>query len=206
MTSDPRRGDRRSQRWSPTAILIVEKGVMKVLIATASRHGSADEVGERIASAVQQGVPSAEVVAVDIGDVGKLANYSDVNSYDAVVLGSAVYFGHWLDTATHFAERHADELRARPVWLFSVGPLGKENEPGGDHGVDQEKIDKIVRSTGAREHVVFTGSLDHHDLSLTERAVAAITHAPEGDFRDWESIEAYGRRIADELLKPVTES
>ncbi len=174
---------------------------MKVLIATASKHGSADEIGERLASAVRNASPAAEVVAVDIGNIGKLAQYADVDSYDAVVLGSAVYYGHWLDPATHFAERHAAELRRRPVWLFSVGPLGKNDE--GDDGVDRDKIDQLVQSTGAREHLVFMGSLDRHDLSLTERAVAAVTHAPEGDFRDWERIDAYGRHIAGELAASI---
>lgn len=177
---------------------------MKVLIATASKHGSAAEIGERLAAAVRNAVPAAEVVAVDIGDIGKLAQYADVDSYAAVVLGSAVYYGHWLDTATHFAERHAEELRRRPVWLFSVGPLGKQDEPPGDEGVDRDKIDKLVQWTGAREHLVFTGSLDHHDLNLAERAVAAVTHAPEGDFRDWERIDAYGRHIATELAASIS--
>jgi menaquinone-dependent protoporphyrinogen oxidase len=41
-----------------------------------------------------------------------------------VVLGSAVYVGPWLEAGARFVEEHADELAARPVWLFSSGPAG----------------------------------------------------------------------------------
>jgi menaquinone-dependent protoporphyrinogen oxidase len=48
----------------------------------------------------------------------------DPASFDAVVLGSAVYAGRWLDPARQYAALYADVLRARPVWLFSSGPIG----------------------------------------------------------------------------------
>ena len=47
-----------------------------------------------------------------------------IDSFDAVVLGSAVYAGHWLKPARGLVERSRDALAARPVWLFSSGPIG----------------------------------------------------------------------------------
>jgi menaquinone-dependent protoporphyrinogen oxidase len=41
-----------------------------------------------------------------------------------VVLGSAVYVGRWLEAGACFVEEQADELAARPVWLFSSGRPG----------------------------------------------------------------------------------
>jgi Flavodoxin domain len=37
----------------------------------------------------------------------------EVDGYDAVVLGSAVYAGHWLKPARELVERHADGLAGR---------------------------------------------------------------------------------------------
>jgi menaquinone-dependent protoporphyrinogen oxidase len=45
----------------------------------------------------------------------------DLSGYTEVVLGSAVYVGRWLEPARRFVEEHADELAARPTWLFSSG-------------------------------------------------------------------------------------
>jgi menaquinone-dependent protoporphyrinogen oxidase len=50
--------------------------------------------------------------------------------YDAVILGSAVYVGHWLEAAQRFVEKHRADLVARPVWLFASGPVGVPAEAG----------------------------------------------------------------------------
>ena len=36
-------------------------------------------------------------------------------------------------------------------------------------------------------------------LRLREKAVAAALQAPEGDFRDWDAIDAWSREIAERL-------
>jgi menaquinone-dependent protoporphyrinogen oxidase len=55
-----------------------------------------------------------------------------IDSFDAVVLGSAVYAGHWLKPARELVERSRDALAARPVWLFSSGPIGDPPKPEED--------------------------------------------------------------------------
>ena len=57
-----------------------------------------------------------------------------LDGYDACVIGSAVYVGHWLDPARELVETHARALAGRPVWLFSSGPLGPPDKlkPEGD--------------------------------------------------------------------------
>jgi hypothetical protein len=55
-----------------------------------------------------------------------------VDGYAAVVLGSAVYAGHWLKPARELVERHAGDLADRPVWLFSSGPVGDPPKPDED--------------------------------------------------------------------------
>ena len=44
--------------------------------------------------------------------------------YDAAVLGSGVYLGHWLESACLLVDSHAEALSRIPVWLFSSGPIG----------------------------------------------------------------------------------
>jgi menaquinone-dependent protoporphyrinogen oxidase len=57
----------------------------------------------------------------------------------------------------------------------------------------------IVNATGAREHRCFAGPLRRDRLGFAERAVVAALHAPYGDFRDWDAIDAWAANIATSL-------
>lgn len=158
---------------------------MTVLVTAAGKHGSTEEIAGAIGRAIAETGVEADVRPID--EVGAL------DGYDAVVLGGAVYSGHWVEPARRFAEERAAELSGRPVWLFSSGPLG--DQP------DAEVVDvaDLVTRLGAREHRVFAGRLDLARLRFTERAVARAVRAPEGDFRDWEAIAEWARGIGRSL-------
>lgn len=161
---------------------------MKVLVAVASKHGATEEIADTMGRWLRD-----RDLEVDVRNVGDVA---DLDPYEAVVLGSAVYMGRWLEPARAFAERHADDLARRPTWLFSSGPLGSPPKPESDTAV---QIDGIIAKTGAKEHRIFDGKLDKSRLSLGMRAVAGAVHAPYGDFRDWPAIADWADEIADTL-------
>jgi len=163
---------------------------MTVLVTAASRHGSTMEIAERIGRVLAERGLSV--------DVQPAASVIDVDAYEAVVLGSAVYMGHWLEAARQLADAAAPELSSRPLWLFSSGPVGDPPKPA-EFPVD---VGRIVAATDAREHRLFAGSLDRQRLSFPERAMTAALRAPLGDFRDWTAIEAWALHIADSL-RPV---
>ncbi len=52
-----------------------------------------------------------------------LARVTDVESYDAVVVGGGLYAGRWHKDARRFVRRHGRVLAGRPLWFFSSGPL-----------------------------------------------------------------------------------
>jgi hypothetical protein len=68
--------------------------VVRVLVSAASKHGSTSEIADRIAAAIRGGLPGDAIV-----DVFPAGRVGDVTSYDAFVLGSAVYMGRWLGDA-----------------------------------------------------------------------------------------------------------
>jgi menaquinone-dependent protoporphyrinogen oxidase len=109
-----------------------------------------------------------------------------------VVLGSAVYAGHWLKPARELVDRHARDLAARQVWLVSSGPIGDPPKPAEDP-VD---VTAIRQASGAREHRVFAGKLVRGQLSFGEKAMVVAFRAPDGDFRDWTEIKVWASRIA----------
>ena len=116
-----------------------------------------------------------------------------IDDYDAVVLGSAVYAGHWLTPAREFVDRCRDALAARPVWLFSSGPIGDPPKP------EEDPVDvaEILQATKAREHRLFAGKLVKKQLRFPDRAIAAALRVPEGDFRDWDEVKGWAAGIAD---------
>jgi menaquinone-dependent protoporphyrinogen oxidase len=120
----------------------------------------------------------------------------DLAPYEAFVIGSAVYMGNWLEPGRAFVDEHGDELAAHPTWIFSSGPIGDPPRPAESDAV---QIDTITAATNARGHRLFAGRLDKRRLSFGERAVALAFRVAEGDFRDWDEIEAWAIEIGEVL-------
>jgi menaquinone-dependent protoporphyrinogen oxidase len=123
----------------------------------------------------------------------------DVDTYDGVVVGSAIYAGRWLQPARAFVDRHADQLAQRPVWLFSSGPVGDPPKPDGP----PVEIEPIVRRVSARDHRTFPGRLDREGLGFLERGLTSMLHAPYGDFRDLDAVRSWAAGIAESLRRAV---
>lgn len=160
---------------------------MNVLVASQTQHGATREIADLIGATI-----AARGIATDIRDV---ENVDGLDRYDAVVLGSAVYMGSWMKPAKAFVQRHAEELSARPTWLFSSGPIG---DPPKD-GSSPVNVEDLVAATHARGHRLFGGRLERSRLGMFERAIAHVVRSPEGDFRDWGEIEDWAAGIADDL-------
>jgi len=156
---------------------------MKILVTVASKHGSTGEIGEIIAGVLRD---AGDEVISQVPEA-----VHDVNRFDAVVIGSAIYAGRWLQPARALVDRQAVELARRPVWVFTSGPIGDPPMPAAE---SDEAVD-IATCLGARDHRTFAGRLDRSQLGFMERTVTRALKAPEGDFRDLDAI----RRWADEI-------
>lgn len=163
---------------------------MTVLVSAASKHGATVEIAERIAAELtRNGVAAVAVAPEDV---------TSLEGYDAVVLGSGIYAGRWLEPAKRFVDRHVDGLRARPVWLFSSGPIGNPPKPA----AEPADAAPLRARTMAREHRIIPGLVDRDRLSFAERAITRVVGAAGGDYRPWVEIDAWARSIADELRGP----
>lgn len=160
---------------------------MKVLVTAATKYGATGEIARAIADVLSgQGLDATVTVPEEV---------DTIEGYNAVVLGSAVYAGHWLNPAKELVERSGDALAARPVWLFSSGPVGDPPKP------EEDPVDvaEIIERTQARDHRVFAGKLMKKQLSFPERAIVVALRVPEGDFRDWAEVKDWAAEIAEIL-------
>ncbi len=157
---------------------------MKILVTAASRHGTTAEIGEAIAAVLRTATHEVDVIEPDAVE--------SIAAYDAVVLGSGVYAGHWLKPARAFVERHERALQERPVFLFSSGPIGDPPRPL----EDPAEVATIDEATMALDHRVFAGRLTESELGAGERLVIKMVRAPFGDFRSWDDINDWALAIA----------
>jgi menaquinone-dependent protoporphyrinogen oxidase len=165
---------------------------MRVLVTAASRHGATAEIADAIGDELRGRRIDVDVVAP--GDVG------EIDGYDAIVLGSAVYAGHWLAPARDLARRWVGSVADRPVWLFSSGPVGDPSRKMVRRmSEDPLELAEIRGITGARDHRMFAGRLERTHLSIPEKGVLLVLRGLEGDFRDWAAIRAWASQIAVEL-------
>lgn len=174
---------------------------MKVLVAYATRHGATAGIADHIAATLAE-----QGLAADSLPVEKVTSLA---GYDAVVLGGAAYILHWLRPAVKFAKKHRAELRSRPVWLFSSGPLGTDLvDDQGRNVLDTtrpKEFDALTEMLQPRGEQVFFGAFNPDDppIGVGERLVRKMPTArdamPTGDFRDWPAIAAWARQIATEL-------
>jgi menaquinone-dependent protoporphyrinogen oxidase len=153
---------------------------MRVLVTTAN-DGVTDAIGARISSVL--GGRGHQV------DVRTPAEVITVDSYDVIVLGSAVDDGHWQEEARLLVLREVADISARPVWLFSSG-TGDRVSTAGDVLVD---VSDVMRATHAFEHRLFAGG-----ASKVGGTATAVLE-PEDDEDAWADVDRWATAIADSI-------
>ncbi|XUM05043.1 flavodoxin domain-containing protein [Streptomyces venezuelae ATCC 10712] len=160
---------------------------MRVLVAYGSKHGATEGIADEIGRTLR--ADGIDAVVLSAGAV------TDVSGYDGVVLGGALYAGHWNGKARRCARRNAEKLRHRPLWLFSSGPV--------DSSAEQRDIPPVpgvarrIKKLGAREHVTFGGAMTAETAGFISRSL--VRQGKGGDFRNPERVRAWAHHIATEL-------
>ena len=161
---------------------------MKVLIAYGSKRGGtaglAAMIGDALAAAgLQTTVAPARTV-------------KHIDGFDAVVIAGALYAARWHRDARRSARRRATQLRERPVWLVSSGPLDDSAAAGEIPPVKQ--VAAVLSTLGARGHVTFGGCLEPDARGFPASAMAKTK---AGDWRDPAHVRRWATAIADELAR-----
>ena len=165
---------------------------MTVLVTAASKHGATEEIAERIGAELTRWGLEVEV--------RQPADVEDVRPYEAVVLGSAIFYGKWMKEALRFVAVHADELAERRTWLFGSGSITGDPPVDDDpRAIRPSLTETLLTQTHAREHKVFAGKLDSSTLSLAELMPVRMARGREGDWRDWQAIDDWAASIAHDL-------
>lgn len=163
---------------------------MRVLVAYGTKMGGTAGIAEMVGDAL-----TAAGLQVDVRSASERA---DIGTYDAVIVGGALYNNRWHRHARRFVKRHTDLLRTRPVWLFSSGLLDDSAATGKIEPVAQ--VQQLLRRVGARGHVTFGGRLAPDAKGFPASSMAK-TRA--GDWRDPQRIRFWATTVAQELSRPA---
>ena len=173
---------------------------MKVLVGYASAHGSTEGIAKEIGARLTLTGVQAEVRPID--------EIEEIDTFDAVVLGSAIHNMTWLPQATALVQRRAADLAVRPVWLFSVSSVGETNSFFGStvaglmrrmHS-EPKNIASFRQAIHPRGHRAFSGAVEPTHWNLAGNLFLRAFGGSFGDHRDWPDIDAWADTIARELL------
>ena len=168
----------------------------QVLVTYATKYGATAEIAEKIGQVLGQAGLRTDVLPTD--------RVSNLSSYKAVVLGSAVYIGRWRKEAATFLKANEKVLAEQLVWLFSSGPTGEGNPVELMEGWHFPKaLQPIADRIRPRDIAVFHGAINMKKLNLIEKWMINKVKAPLGDFRDWDAITSWATAIADVLKEKV---
>jgi len=165
----------------------------QVLVAYASGCGSTGEVAETIGQTLCEAGAAVDVrLAKDV---------TDVSSYRAVIVGSAIRMGRWLPEAMQFVEGHRETLSRVPLACFlTCMTLAKEGDAEENRRTVAAYLDPVREMVQPVDVGFFAGVMNYSKLSFVYRMMMKGMGTPEGDFRDWEGIRAWAADLRPALL------
>jgi menaquinone-dependent protoporphyrinogen oxidase len=163
---------------------------MAILVTYASKRGGTRGLAEMVADGLIE-----EGFTVDLMPVREV---EDVDRYEGVIVGGALYAFHWHRDAKRFVKRHTTELRQRPTYFFSSGPLDDSSTKKDIPAV--KGVRALMERVGARGHVTFGGRLSPDAKGFPASAMAKKT---AGDWRDAGQVRVWVRSISSELRSGV---
>ena len=158
----------------------------RVLVAYASKHGSTREVAEVIATTMRS-------LGLDV-DLRAAEEVEDVDPYDTVVLGTAIYMGRLHDQARNLLGAHRDELAGRRLAVFALGPRTLADDDVESTRAQLKGLAKT--SVEADLTAIFGGVVDPTKLRFPFNRMDA------SDARDWDEIQTWAREVGARVRGP----
>jgi menaquinone-dependent protoporphyrinogen oxidase len=164
----------------------------KILVTYASRLGSTAEVAGAIGNTLIE-----DGAVVDIIPITEVRN---IDSYQAVVIGSAIRGGAWLPEALQFVRANRQTLTGKPFAAFLV--CMTLAMPGGEKY--RQHVSSWLEPVRALARPVseglFAGALDINKVEsfgdrLKFRLSVLFGVWTEGDHRDWDAVRGWARNL-----------
>jgi menaquinone-dependent protoporphyrinogen oxidase len=165
-----------------------------ILVGYATRKGSTRDVAAAIADSL-----TAQGIVTHLRAVRDLA---DLDAYDGVVLGAALYTGRLHRDARSFLHAHATTLARKPLAVFAMGP---RTLAAADVASSRKQLETALAKEPALRPfatAVFGGVLDPSQHRFP------FSRMPASDARDWDTIRAWANETAERFAddEPTVEA
>jgi menaquinone-dependent protoporphyrinogen oxidase len=164
---------------------------MRVLVAYETAHGSTREIAEAMAETLRECGATA--------DLQRCREVSDLEEYDAFVVGAPVWGGNWLKPARAFVARFEEQFAGRPVAYFHTsGAAGEPDQRNEIVRIMNERLPVYAPSVEPVEIAAFGGLIDYDNYNFALKLLLKTVIGREGgptsgrhDMRDWDAIRAW---------------
>ena len=164
----------------------------KIIVAYATKYGATAGIADKIGEVLNSAGYTAEVLSVE--------KVTDLDSCQAIILGSSVYIGQWRKKAVKFLKRNSAVLSEKPIWLFSCGLTGKDDpEELKQNKNFPKKLQYLADQINPKDITAFLGMIILDRLNPLEKMMFKNAGGSIGDFRDWTLITSWAEGIAKTL-------
>ncbi len=164
----------------------------KILVAYATRSGSTAGVAAAVAKALSGTGLEVDLCAID--------EVRDISIYGAAVIGAPIHVGRWVSEARYFLDANAAELRYIPVACFATC-MSIVRKAGPDGKPPQVWLRAVKRVVEPVDSAVFSGAFDRSKEAWHWRVLTKLVGVPQGDFRDYDKINAWAARVGGLLVQ-----
>jgi len=172
---------------------------VKTLILFSTRDGQTREIASYIASELSE-------LAVDT-DVVNLNRAEEINwaSYDRVVIGASIRYGHFHPALDRFVKKYLQELAARPGAFFSVNLVARKPEKRSPQTNSYTRKFLLNSPWQPDLCAVFAGALRYPRYRWLDRImIRLIMKMTNGEtdtskevvYTDWAQVSSFARDIA----------
>lgn len=177
----------------------------RILLLYASVEGQTAMIAERIARRLREHAHNVDMLPADT-DPARF----DIATYEGVILGASIHYGHHPAYVRSLVRRQLGALNARPNAFFSVSLSAGGLRP--KPAAAKRYIDKFLRRTGWTPQLVasFAGAIKYSLYGPIKRRVMIVFVGLGGgetdtsrdyEYTDWAAVERFADEFAQRLPK-----
>lgn len=163
----------------------------KILVVYATRAGSTVEVADFVGKTLAKYNTNVDVKPVQ--------NVTSLTGYTAIVIGSGIRAGKLYSEIIKFVKQHKNELENIPtIYFVDCMTLKEDNEK--NRKIVYGYLDPLRAEVKPVAAGLFAGKMDYSKLGFFPRFIVKnMVKVPEGDFRNWNAIEAWTTALLPKL-------